>query len=31
MLDAAQEAIGFAAGRGRDELDTNRQLALALV
>jgi uncharacterized protein with HEPN domain len=31
MRDAAREAIGFAAGRTRDDLDTDRQLLLALV
>ena len=31
MLDAAKEAMGFADGRTRDELDTDRMLAMALV
>lgn len=31
MRDAAIEAINFASGRRRDELNTNRMLALALV
>jgi uncharacterized protein with HEPN domain len=31
MLDAAREATGFAAGRSRQDLDTNRLLNLALV
>ncbi len=31
MLDAAQEAVGFAAGRTRSDLDTDRALVLALV
>jgi uncharacterized protein with HEPN domain len=31
MLDAAREAMAFARGRARDDLDTDRQLALALV
>ncbi len=31
MLDAAQEAIGFARGRTRADLATDRQLVLALV
>jgi uncharacterized protein with HEPN domain len=31
MLDAAREAVGFAAGRSRADLDRNRQLALALL
>jgi uncharacterized protein with HEPN domain len=31
MRDAAREAIGFVAGRTRDDLDTDRQLLLALV
>jgi uncharacterized protein with HEPN domain len=31
MRDAAREAIGFAAGRQRADLDTDRQLLLALV
>lgn len=31
MRDAAIEAIDFASGRGRDELNTNRMLTLALV
>jgi uncharacterized protein with HEPN domain len=31
MLDAAREASGFIEGRKRDDLDTNRMLALALV
>lgn len=31
MLDAAQEAIGFAQGRERKDLDTNNMLAFALV
>jgi uncharacterized protein with HEPN domain len=31
MLDAAREAIGFASGRGRSELDRDRMLVLALV
>ena len=31
MRDAAREAIGFAAGRGRSDLDTDRQLLLSIV
>ena len=31
MRDAAIEAIDFASGRSRDELNTNRMLTLALV
>ena len=31
MLDAAREALSFAHGRTRDELDSDRQLVLALV
>lgn len=31
MLDAAKEAIGFVRGRTRADLDSDRQLALALV
>lgn len=31
MLDAAQEAVSFARGRTRDDLNTNRQLVLSLV
>lgn len=31
MRDAAREAIGFAAGRARDDLETDRQLLLAIV
>ena len=31
MLDAAREAIAFARGRTRGDLDTDRQLVLALV
>jgi uncharacterized protein with HEPN domain len=31
MLDAAREAVGFAAGHGRADLDRNRQLTLALL
>ena len=31
MLDAAREAITFAQGRTRNDLDNNRQLVLALV
>ena len=31
MLDAACEALGFAAGRHRRDLDTDRMLVLALV
>ncbi len=31
MLDAAREAVGFARGRTRGDLDNNRQLVLALV
>ncbi len=31
MLDAAEEAIGFAQGRERRDLDQDRRLALALV
>ncbi len=31
ILDAAQEAIDFARGRARTDLDTDRQLVLALV
>jgi len=31
MLDAAKEAIGFARGRTRADLDSDRQLVLALV
>ena len=30
-LDAAKEAIGFARGRSRADLDSDRQLVLALV
>jgi uncharacterized protein with HEPN domain len=31
MLDAAREALGFSAGRGRADLDGDRMLTLALV
>jgi uncharacterized protein with HEPN domain len=31
MRDAAREAMGFAAGRGRSDLDTDRQLLLSIV
>ena len=31
MRDAAREAVAFAAGRSRGDLDTDRQLVLALV
>lgn len=31
MIDASQEALGFAAGRTRDDLDSDRKLVLALV
>jgi uncharacterized protein with HEPN domain len=31
MLDAAQEAMAFAQGRNRTDLDTDRQLVLSLV
>jgi len=31
MLDAAEEAMTFASGRSRDDLDTDRQLTLSLV
>ena len=31
MLDAVQDAVGFAAGELRDELDINRMLTLSLV
>jgi uncharacterized protein with HEPN domain len=31
MLDAAREAVEFARGRNRTELDTNRMLSLSLV
>jgi uncharacterized protein with HEPN domain len=31
MLDAAREAISFAAGRDRSDLDTDRMLLLSLV
>ena len=31
MLDAAREALGFVAGRNRQNLDTDRMLVLALV
>ncbi|HEX2093143.1 MAG TPA: HepT-like ribonuclease domain-containing protein [Longimicrobiaceae bacterium] len=31
MRDAAREAIGFAAGRTRNDLDTDRQLLLSIV
>ena len=31
MLDAAREAVAFARGRTRDDLDNDRQLVLALV
>jgi uncharacterized protein with HEPN domain len=31
MLDAALEAVSFARGRARGDLDTDRQLVLALV
>jgi uncharacterized protein with HEPN domain len=31
MLEAAEEAVAFAAQRQREELETNRMLSLALV
>ena len=31
MLDAARDALGFAAGRSRADLDSDRMLALSLV
>lgn len=31
MLDSAREAVDFAAGKNREDLDENRMLALALV
>ena len=31
ILDAAREAVGFAEGRSRTDLDTDRQLNLSLV
>jgi len=31
MLDAAREALGFAAGRSRADLDSDRMLVLSLV
>jgi len=31
MLDAAREAVGFAAGHDRSDLEANRMLALSLV
>lgn len=31
MLDAAREAISFAAGRSREDLDRDRMLVLAIV
>ena len=31
MLDSAREAVGFVQGKGRDALDTDNKLALALV
>jgi hypothetical protein len=31
MRDAAREALAFISGRGRDDLDGDRQLVLALV
>jgi uncharacterized protein with HEPN domain len=31
MLDAARDAVAFAKGRGREDLDSDRQFALALV
>ena len=31
MVDAAREAVSFAAGRVREELDADRQLVMALV
>jgi hypothetical protein len=31
MLDAGREALGFARGRGRSDLDRDRMLVLALV
>lgn len=31
MLDAAEEALGFATGKKREDLDNDRMLALALV
>lgn len=31
IVEAAREAIGFAAGHARDDLDENRQLQLSLV
>lgn len=31
VLEAAREAVSFARGRGRDDLETDRQLLLSLV
>ena len=31
MLDAAQEAVSFARGRARDDLNTDRQLVLSVI
>lgn len=31
MLDAAEEAVGFVAGKQREDLDSDRMLTLALV
>jgi uncharacterized protein with HEPN domain len=31
MLDAARDALGFAEGRTRQDLDSDRQLVLAVV
>ena len=31
MLDAAREALSFARGKGREDLDANRQFALSVV
>lgn len=31
MLDASNEAVGFARGRGRPDLDSDRMLALSIV
>ena len=31
MLDAAQEAVSFARGRTRDDLNTDRQLVLSVI
>ena len=31
MLDSAEEAVGFAVGKSRDDLDDDRKLLLALI